>query len=728
MKLVSMFRHGIPALVAMGAMACSGAEPEESSDGKLSGTLVKAIVHENSGKSRGEYYLSVNKRWTRLVVDESKIDPTTINHQVHIVGRPSADGQRIDVDRIERPSSASTGKLQQELSTQAPKGKVAVILVRDSRLPAVDAYPKQAARDQLFDSATSTNNYFKEASYGAYGLSGDVYGWVTTDMSDCGNTQPWQQEAGAKAAQLGFVTDNYRHAIFVYDRLGGGDGCFYARGSFGSPDGIGTIESFHDSAGTFAHEIGHNLGLDHGTLLSCQNSHFEYVSYAAQCEDQVYNDPFDAMGYDGFYYHYNSYSKQLQGWLPESNVAHVTQAGSFTIVPQETAAEALQSLLIPIPNSNDSFHVEMRKQYGFDKEPRFDGAVLVRRVSQSGLYQYTHLIDMTPDNDPGNASLAVGQTFQDEVTGISITLQSRSSTQAVVSVDFGAPNCSDGVQNNSESDVDCGGLCNPCQEGQACNAQRECYTGVCGDGTCVVNDTGGLTAEYYAGLDFAELKFTRTDRFIDFNWHDQSPDYRIPVNQFSVRWSATLQAPKSGTYSFKATTDDGVRLWIGDQLVIDRWYGAEETVGQVDLTAGESYDFKMEYFEDGGDARARLLWAPPGEAYDLISPVLLTPVGCSLATAVDIGPRTTTTSVTSDACLKLTQFPSWWQFTSGAVTLQSGTGSFPVPFTWQDSCDQSGSATFSSAYQSVPVGNHTQSCPLLIDLNGDGSPLQLSWF
>jgi hypothetical protein len=725
MKWLSLLRQSTPVCIALAVMACSGAT--ETGTQAVNGTLVQTIVHENSGASHSEYYLSVNKRWTRLLVDERAVDPRTINTQVQVIGHRSADGLGITVERIE-PSRIEGGeaarKTSEALSSQAPKGKVAVILVKDSRLPSGDPYPKQAVQDTLFTSDTSTDKYFREESYGAYGLSGDVFGWVSTDMTDCNTTYLWEQQAESAAEQLGFVTDNYRHLIYLYQRQG--DNCFLANGTFGSPDGVGTIQSFLNNSNTFAHEIGHNLGLHHGTLYTCRGPHGEFVSYGGQCRDEEYNDPFDAMGYQGFYYHYNSYSKQLEGWLPQANVARITEPGSFTIVPQETAASALQSLLIPIPNSNDLFHVELRKRYGFDNEARFDGAVLVRRVSEPGLYQFTHLIDMTPDGQSSNAALAVGQTFQDELTGISIKLASETTATATISVAFGAASCTDGVKNNSESDVDCGGLCKPCQVGQSCTAQRECGDGACDAGVCTATQ-GGFTGQYYSGMNFEQLAFTESDRFIDFDWGGSSPG-TLPHDQFSVRWTATLRAPQSGTYTFRADTDDGVRLWVGDQLVIDRWHDATVSEGQIALTADQSYAIKMEYFEDGGDARAHLYWAPPGQQFDLIDPALLAPVGCSLATAQDLGPRTTTNSVPSNACLKLTQFPDWWQYTDGSVTLQSGTGTFPVPLTWHSDCGQNGSGSFVQAYQSLPIGAYTAQCPALIELQGDGSPLAMSWW
>lgn len=104
-------------------------------------------------------------------------------------------------------------------------------------------------------------------------------------------------------------------------------------------------------------------------------------------------------------------------------------------------------------------------------------------------------------------------------------------------------------------------------------------------------------------------------------------------------------------------------------------------------------------------------------------------VDCTLETATDLGPRTTLATVASDACVKVSQYPDWWNFTSGDLTLQSGTGSFPVAATWEDSCTgESQPFSFTTAWESVPVGSHTSSCPVLIELQGSGAPLQITWW
>jgi hypothetical protein len=703
----------------------SGADNPSDS---VTGTLVKSIGRADDGSTRIEYHLKSDFKWIRLLANEAVLQNGEPNMRVTVRGRWSANHQELMVDSLQPASEPGT--IQQPLSSSAPKGRVAIFLIKDQTF-AGDPFAAQEAVDAILQSPTSTSRYFQEASYGAFGLSGDVFGWYSADMPNCDPSAPHviagqvQEQA---AQQDGFVTDNYRHAINILIR--NGPSCFYAFGSLGAPDGIGHVWSSFNGSNVMAHEIGHNLGLHHANSFICTNSAFQYVPFGTRCTDHEYNDPYDAMGFDGFYFHFNSYTKSLQGWLPPARVRRVTAAGQFTIVPQETTASGIQSLLVPIPNTNELLHVEMRRQFGFDSEPRFNGAVLVRRVREPGLLLFTHLMDMSPDGDLGNASMQVGQVFQDPLSGLSIRLVSRSASQAVVSVAFNAPRCNDGVKNGAETDVDCGGVCGACGAGKNCARHRDCSGLACSGERCVAS-TGGLTGQYYSGMNFETLGETRLDKAIDFEWGNSSPLFPLPQDQFSVRWLGQVVPPQTNTYTFRADTDDGVRLWVNNQLIIDRWFdGVGPSEGSIALTGGQPYDIRMEYFENGGGAYARLMWFTPTMPLDLIPPTQLIPaVGCTIDNALNLGPRNTQIRVPSDACVKVSQYPSWWNFTNGLVTLQSGTGTFPVPATWKDACTgQVGEFTFTTAWQSQPIGFHTSNCPALIQLNGNGAPLQMTWW
>ncbi len=126
----------------------------------------------------------------------------------------------------------------------------------------------------------------------------------------------------------------------------------------------------------------------------------------------------------------------------------------------------------------------------------------------------------------------------------------------------------------------------------------------------------GLLGEYFTNQELhGEPAVRRIDSTVDFDWGDGSPAQGIGVDSFSVRWTGRIRSTESGTFEFTAATDDGVRLYINDQLLIDNWtdHAVEARSINYMMEAGKSYDIKMEYYENKGGAVARLGLARPGE-------------------------------------------------------------------------------------------------------------------
>jgi glucose/arabinose dehydrogenase len=124
----------------------------------------------------------------------------------------------------------------------------------------------------------------------------------------------------------------------------------------------------------------------------------------------------------------------------------------------------------------------------------------------------------------------------------------------------------------------------------------------------------GLKGEYYDNTNFTSLKLTRTNATVDFDWGTGSPDASIAADTFSVRWTGLVQPQFSETYTFYTTTDDGARLWVDGQLLIDKWVDQSATndwTGNLALTAFRKYSVMMEYFENGGGASTKLSWSSP---------------------------------------------------------------------------------------------------------------------
>lgn len=130
----------------------------------------------------------------------------------------------------------------------------------------------------------------------------------------------------------------------------------------------------------------------------------------------------------------------------------------------------------------------------------------------------------------------------------------------------------------------------------------------------------GLYGEYFDNKDLSNRKLTRIDATINFDWGSGSPAALIGADTFSVRWTGWVEASSSGSYGFHTSSDDGVRLWINNQLIIDNWtdHGAIENSSTIILTAGQKYGIKLEYYENGGAAVIKLLWTPPGSAKQII--------------------------------------------------------------------------------------------------------------
>jgi PA14 domain/Glycosyl hydrolases family 2, sugar binding domain/Glycosyl hydrolases family 2, TIM barrel domain/Glycosyl hydrolases family 2 len=131
----------------------------------------------------------------------------------------------------------------------------------------------------------------------------------------------------------------------------------------------------------------------------------------------------------------------------------------------------------------------------------------------------------------------------------------------------------------------------------------------------------GLKGEYYTqtapgAFDFHELKATTFDPQLDFgNLEPRLSAATGRADDVSVRWTGRIVPEKSGPTTFSVIGDNGFRLWVGGQLVIDHWvddWDREQTAQPVDLTAGTAYDIKVEYFEHYGGSNLHLRWTPPG--------------------------------------------------------------------------------------------------------------------
>jgi hypothetical protein len=138
----------------------------------------------------------------------------------------------------------------------------------------------------------------------------------------------------------------------------------------------------------------------------------------------------------------------------------------------------------------------------------------------------------------------------------------------------------------------------------------------------------GLKGEYFPNMSLTgQPTLTRTEN-VGFNWGGSSPGQPIAADLFSVRWTGSLTPPESGEYRFGTRTDDGVRLWVGGDQIINNWSDHGATWNRstpIYLEAGEPVGIRLEFYENGGDAVMELYWSGPGIDEQIIPASFLSP-------------------------------------------------------------------------------------------------------
>jgi alpha-D-xyloside xylohydrolase len=201
---------------------------------------------------------------------------------------------------------------------------------------------------------------------------------------------------------------------------------------------------------------------------------------------------------------------------------------------------------------------------------------------------------------PGEAYFGLGQHQQGFMNyrGETIHLQQRNPTESAVPVMLSSRGYGIFWDNPAVTDVSFGGA-----EGEVVpSAQLLDANG----------QPGGLTAHYFRGENFDESVRTNVDAEVAFDWTAKAPP-GLNHDHYSVRWTGYVLTKESGDYTFLATADDGVRLWIDDQEVINDWNvrPAQTFTAKVHLEANSRHRIRMEYFQAGGEATVRLAWQVP---------------------------------------------------------------------------------------------------------------------
>lgn len=125
----------------------------------------------------------------------------------------------------------------------------------------------------------------------------------------------------------------------------------------------------------------------------------------------------------------------------------------------------------------------------------------------------------------------------------------------------------------------------------------------------------GLKGQYFkTGIFVNTLVTTRVEN-PNFDWGTSRPAAGVRADFFNVKWTGSVQAEEAGRYKFRTLSDDGVRVTINGQKVIDHWKthtAATDVSPEIVLEAGKRYDIAIEYYDLLSNAVMRLSWLKPG--------------------------------------------------------------------------------------------------------------------
>jgi hypothetical protein len=95
------------------------------------------------------------------------------------------------------------------------------------------------------------------------------------------------------------------------------------------------------------------------------------------------------------------------------------------------------------------------------------------------------------------------------------------------------------------------------------------------------------------------------DDDIGFDWANDAPAAGLPTEEFSVRWTrvATFE---QGLYRFHAAMDDGMRVFVGEELLIDEWHSAWNQTHEIEVDLSSRPKLVIEMFEEADDARVNV--------------------------------------------------------------------------------------------------------------------------
>ncbi len=235
-----------------------------------------------------------------------------------------------------------------------------------------------------------------------------------------------------------------------------------------------------------------------------------------------------------------------------------------------------------------------------------------------------------------------------------------------------------------------------------------------------INEYPQWRGEYWANTALnGPSVLVRNDADLNFNWNFDSPDSRLPQDRFSARWTRQLAFP-AGTYTFFARADDGVRVYVDGNRLINEWHDNDAgNVYQATVTLSGNHTITVEYFENTLQAQVRF-WYQAGGPTATPTPTA-TATRPSTATATATRPATATATPTTTSQPPTVTPTATPTIQPPTVTPSATPTDLPPTATPTSTSTSTPTATAPPPVNGPGLFNEVLLLPQMVDWDGNGS-------
>jgi mono/diheme cytochrome c family protein len=179
--------------------------------------------------------------------------------------------------------------------------------------------------------------------------------------------------------------------------------------------------------------------------------------------------------------------------------------------------------------------------------------------------------------------------------------------------------------------------------------------------TAATGSGTGLLGQYFANHTSASPfngspALVQTNATINFNWSTNGPGASVGTNNFTVLWTGCVQPQFDESYTFITTADDGVRLYVNGQLLVNDWVDKTNATAQsnsITLLSQQLYNIELDYYEKTSNSSISLSWGSPSTATAIVPQTQLYPFTNPPPSVVLTAPVGSATNCTAPASVTI---------------------------------------------------------------------------